>query len=318
MAAANLHRATVHQLRIFETVARHSSFSRAAAELHLTQPAVSIQVKQLEGHAGAALFEQLGRHLHLTAAGQALLHHSRAIIGEFREAEDAMAQYRGIAGGTLNVAVISAGDYFFPQLLAEFGRRVGGVALNLVVTHRKDVLEQLADNVTDLAIMVRPPSGGSTVASPFAPAPYVVVAAPDHRLARKRRITLDALAAEPFISRERASDTWNAMEAAFGARLARLRILMEISSNDTIKQAVSAGLGLGFLSVHSIDAERRLGTLAVLDVAGFPLLRRWHLVHRKGKRLSPVALAFKSFLLEDGARLIERLTHTARRARRSG
>jgi len=308
MDYGGLRRATLHQLRIFETVARQLSFSRAAEELHLTQPAVSIQVKQLEGHAGAALFEQLGRQLHLTAAGQTMLHHCRAIIGQFREAEDAMSQFRGVAGGTLNIAVISAGDYFFPQLLAEFSRREGGVALNLVVSNRKEVVQLLDDNLTDLAIMVRPPPGTSTIAVPFAPAPYVIVAAPGHPLAGRRRMKLDTLADRTFVSRERASDTWNAMEAAFGPRLPHLRILMEISSNETIKQAVIAGLGLGFLSAHAIAAERRLGTLAVLDVAGFPFVRRWNLVHREGKRLSPVALAFKDFLVAEGARLIERIT----------
>ena len=307
MAGTGLRRATLHQLKVFETVARRLSFSRAAEELHLTQPAVSIQVKQLEGYAGAPLLEQIGRRIHLTAAGEALLHHCHAIIGQFREAEDAMAQFRGVAGGMLNVAVISAGDYFFPQLLAEFSRRHAGVGLNLAVANREDVVQQLVENRTDLAVMVRPPVQTDMVAIPFAAAPYVVVASPGHVLVRRRRMALEAVANEPFIARERASDTWNAMEAAFGDRLARVKVLMEISSNETIKQAVMAGLGLAFLSAHSITVERRLGSLAVLDVAGFPFVRHWHLVHHQGKRLSPVALAFKAFLVEDGAALIERI-----------
>lgn len=307
MAAADLRRATLHQLRVFEAVARHRSFSRAAEELHLTQPAVSIQVKQLEGHAGAALLEMLGRQLHLTRAGESVLHHSRAIIGQFREAEDAMREFRGVAGGTLNVSVISAGDFFFPQLLARFSAREGGVELNLSVSNREDVVRQLAENSTDLAIMVRPPQAADTLATPFAPAPYAVIAAPNHPLARRRRIPLAALARVPFISRERASDTWNAMEEAFGPQLAQVRVLMEVSNNDTVKQAVIAGLGLGFLSAHAIAAEKRLGTLAELDVAGFPFLRRWHVVHRAGKRLSPVATAFKDYLVAEGAPLIEKI-----------
>ena len=304
----SLRKATVHQLKIFETVARHLSFSRAAEELHLTQPAVSIQVKQLEDYAGSALVEQLGRRVYLTAAGREMLHHCRAIITQFREADEAMAQFRGIAGGTLNVAVISAGDYFFPQLLAEFKRRHEAVVLNLIVSNRDGVVQHLAQNLTDLAIMVRPPPSDDMVSASFAEAPYVIVAAPGHPLARKRRIKKSDLAKHPFIARERASDTWNAMEAALGDRLNEFTILMEISSNETIKQAVMAGLGIGFLSSQAITPELRLGTLAVLDVQGFPFLRRWNVVHRKGKRLPPVAVAFKEFLLGEGSALIQEIT----------
>src|SRR5260370_9252687 len=149
--------ATLMQLKIFETVARRLSFSRAAEELYLTQPAVSTQVKQLEEHAGLPLFEQLGKKIYLTAAGIEMLHYSRAIIEQFREAEEAMARLKGIAGGTLNVAVISAGDYFFPRLLAEFTRRNDGVKLHLAVHNREDLLLQLTDNLTDLAVMEHPP-----------------------------------------------------------------------------------------------------------------------------------------------------------------
>jgi len=298
--------ATLHQLKVFETVARHLSFSRAADELHLTQPAVSIQVKQLESYAGLPLFEQLGMRVFLTAAGQELLQHCRAIIGQFRAAQEAMTQLSGVVGGTLNVAVISAGDYFFPQLLAEFKRRHPAVGLNLVVRNREEVVQLLAENLTDLAIMVRPPERNNTTDVAFAPAPYVVVAAPGHPLARKRRIPASVLADYPFVARERASDTWNAMEAAFGRRLAGFTILMEISSNETIKQAVMAGLGIGFLSAHAVDLELRVKTLVALDVQGFPFLRNWHIVQRNGKRLPPVAVAFKDFLVEEGATLIKR------------
>lgn len=303
-----MRQATLHQLKVFETVARHLSFSRAAAELHLTQPAVSIQVKQLETYAGSPLFEQLGKRVYLTAAGQELLHHSRAIIGQFRAAQEAMAQMSGVVGGTLHVAVISAGDYFFPQLLAEFKRRHPAVALHLVVRNRHDVVALLAENLTDLAIMVRPPERNDTTHVSFAPAPYVVVAAPGHPLARKRRIPAKMLADCPFVARERASDTWNAMEAAFGRLLENFTILMEINSNETIKQAVMAGLGIGFLSAHAVDLELRLGTLVALDIQGFPFLRHWNIVERNGKRLPPVAVAFKEFLVNEGAALIERGT----------
>jgi DNA-binding transcriptional LysR family regulator len=300
--------ATLRQLNVFETVARHLSFSRAAEELHLTQPAVSIQVKQLEGHAGQPLFEQLGKKIYLTPSGTELLHHSRAIIQQFREAEEAMAQFKGISGGRLNVAVISAGDYFFPQLLAAFTRSHPGVILNLTVHNREGLLRQLADNLTDLAIMVRPPKDMDTVNERFAPHPYVIVAAPGHPLAAKKRIPMAVLAREPFVVREKGSDTWNSMEEGFGGRLAKLNIAMEIKSTETIKQAVIAGMGISFLSAHTISLELQVGSLAVLDVQGFPVMLNWYMVHRKNKRLPPVAIAFKRFLMNDGAALIEKIT----------
>jgi len=299
--------ATQRQLRVFEAVARNLSFSRAAEEMHLSQPAVSTLVRQLEGHAGLALFEQLGKKIYLTAAGVELLRHARAVIAQLREAEEAMAQLKGVAGGTLNVTVISAGDYFFPSLLAEFQRRNAGVRLNLAVFNRAELLHQLANNLSDLAVMVRPPAELDTINESFAPHPYVIVAPPQHPLARRRQIPMATLVQEPFVIRERGSDTWNSMQEAFGRHFGRVRVAMEIQSTETIKQSVIAGLGIAFLSAHTIALERRLGQLAVLDVVGFPVRFDWFVVHRRNKRLPAVAQAFKDFLLRDGAALIEEL-----------
>jgi LysR family transcriptional regulator, low CO2-responsive transcriptional regulator len=303
-----LRNATLRQLKIFETVARRLSFSRAAEELYLTQPAVSTQVKQLEEHAGLPLFEQLGKKIYLTPAGDEMLHYARAILEQFREADDAMARLKGISGGTLNVAVISAGDYFFPRLLAAFTRRNTDVRLNLAVHNREELLHQLSDNLTDLAVMVRPPSDMDTENISFAPHPYVIVAPPDHPLVGRKDIPLEALADEPFIVRERGSDTWNSMEEGFAGRLSNLNIAMEITSTETIKQAVIAGMGLSFLSAHTISMELQVGKLAVLDIAGFPVMLNWYVVHRNHKRLPPVALAFKEFLVDEGAAQIEAIT----------
>ncbi|EHP44716.1 LysR family transcriptional regulator [Cupriavidus basilensis OR16] len=300
--------ATLRQLKVFETVARHLSFSRAAEELHLTQPAVSTQVRQLEGHVGLPLFEQLGKKIYLTPAGIEMLHYSRSIMQQFREAEDAMSQLKGISGGRLNVAVISAGDYFFPRLLAEFMQRHDGVTLNLAVHNREELLHQLAGNLTDLAVMVRPPEGMDTISESFAPHPYVIVAAPNHRLVGERNIPLAALADEAFVAREKGSDTWNSMQEGFAGRLSNLRIAMEIKSTETIKQAVIANMGIAFLSAHTVGLELQTGNLAVLDIEGFPVMLNWYVVHRKNKRLPPVALAFKHFLMEEGATLIQRIT----------
>jgi DNA-binding transcriptional LysR family regulator len=296
-------------LKVFECVARHLSFTRAAQELHLTQPAVSAQVKELEGHAGQPLIEQHGRKIFLTQAGMEMLHHSRAITQQFREAEEAMKNLSGIGGGKLNVAVISAGDYFFPRLLAEFSRRYTGVVLNLTVHNRAELLQQLGENLTDVAVMVRPPESDEMVCEPFAPHPYIIVAPPDHPLARKKGISMAEIAREPFIAREKESDTWHSMSGAFRGWLPKLNILMEIRSTETIKQAVIAGMGIAFLSAHTVALERANASLCVLDVKGFPLMRNWYVVHREKKRLPPVATAFKRFLLAEGAGLIEEITH---------
>jgi LysR family transcriptional regulator, low CO2-responsive transcriptional regulator len=299
--------ATLRQLKVFEAVARHLSFSRAAEELHLTQPAVSTQVRKLEEHAGLPLFEQLGKKIHLTPAGAQMLDSSRAIIQQFQEAEEAMTQFKGVSGGKLNVTVISAGDYFFPRLLVEFARRHSGVTLNFGVCNREELLGQLAANLTDLAIMVRPPVDADTVAEAFAPHPYVIVAAPDHPLVARKRIPVSRLAREPFIVREKGSDTWHSMEDGFGEHLGDLNMAMEIKSTETIKQAVMAGMGVSFLSAHTISRELQAKSLAVLDVQGFPLMLNWYVVHRRSKRLPPVAQAFKRFLMTDGAALLEQM-----------
>jgi len=301
--------ATLRQLKVFEAVARHLSFTRAAEELHLTQPAVSTQVKELESHAGLPLFEQLGRKTYMTPAGLEMLRFSRAVIEQFRDAEQAMQQLKGVAGGKLNVAVISAGDYFFPTLLAEFARRHRGVILNLTVHNRAELLHQLADNLTDLAIMVRPPEDMDTVNEPFSPHPYVIVAARSHPLANKRRIPMDVILREPFLVRERGSDTRASMAESFGDRLSTINIAMELKSTETIKQAVIAGMGISFLSAHTVTLERQVGSLVVLDVQNFPVMLNWYVVHRRNKRLPPVASAFKEFLLKEGASLIEAITH---------
>ena len=300
---------TLRQLRVFAAAARHRNFSRAAEELHLSQPAVSTQIKELAAFVGLPLFERIGRRTYLTPAGEEVLHCAQAIAQRLKEADDALAQLKGVTGGRLDVAVISAGDYFFPRVLAAFGARHPGVSFNLTVHNREGLLRHLADNLTDLAVMVRPPDDMDTVALPFAPHPYVIVAAPGHPLAGVRQIPRAALNRERFVQRETGSDTWNSMREVFGRQFPRLNIAMQIHSTETIKQAVVAGMGIAFLSAHTIGLDLLAGNLVVLDVQGFPALLHWYLVHNRGKRLPPVAAAFKDFLLKEGAALIERLVH---------
>ncbi|MDB5771392.1 MAG: transcriptional regulator, LysR family [Burkholderia sp.] len=193
--------------------------------------------------------------------------------------------------------------------MVEFARRHEGVTLNRSVHNREELLGQLEHNLTYLAVIVRPHQNMDTVNESFAPHPYVIVAAPDHPLALRKRIPLDEIVRQPFVVREKRSDTWNSMKEGFTRHIANLNIAMEIKSTETIKQAVIAGMGISFLSAHTINLELRTGTLVVLDVEGFPLMLSWYLVHRREKRLPPVALAFKEFLLNEGEAFIRQITH---------
>ncbi len=307
MLPSTMKHVTLRQLRVFAAAARHMNFSRAAEELHLSQPAVSTQIKEFASYVGLPLFERIGRRTYLTPAGEEMLQCAKAITQRMKEAEDALARLKGITGGRLNVAVISAGDYFFPRVLAAFGADHPGVTFNLTVHNREGLLRYLADNLTDLAVVVRPPRDMDIVAVPFAPHPYVIVAAPDHPLAGMRQIPRAALNRERFVQREQGSDTWNSMREVFGRQFPRLNIAMEIRSTETIKQAVVAGMGIAFLSAHTIGLDLRVGNLVVLDVQDFPAMLNWYLVHNRTKRLPPVAAAFKDFLLREGAALIEQL-----------
>jgi LysR family transcriptional regulator, low CO2-responsive transcriptional regulator len=298
--------ATLRQLRVFESAARHLSLTRAAEELHLTPPAVSIQIRQLESHAKAGLFERAGRSLRLTQAGQEVLARAREILAQIRAAEEAIAGLAAVERGLLDVAVINAGDYFFPWLLAAFRDRHPGVRVRLTVGNRDELLERLADHAVDLAVMSHPPARDEFAAAPFAPHPHVIVAAPDHPLVAKRPVPLARIGVEPLLTREPGSATRLAMEQAFAEAGVVPRIEMEVASNETIKQAVAAGFGVGFLSAHAVRQELALGRLAVVAVKGFPVMRQWYVVHRRDRRLPPVTAAFRDFVVREGARLIRR------------
>jgi len=296
--------ATLRQLKVFESAARHLSLTRAAEELHLTAPAVSIQVKQLEGHAGAALFERGHRRLRLTPEGEEVLLHAREILGHIRGAEEAIAELDSLARGRLDIAVINAGDHFFPWIVAAFRRFHPAIRVRLTVQNRDELLARLAAHEIDLAVMSQPPTEPGHVATSFAPHPHVIAAAPGHPLAGKRRVPLSRVAAEPLLAREQGSATRIAMDQAFAEAGVVPRIEMEIASNETIKQAAAAGLGVGFLSAHALRQELALGSLVILDVEGFPVMRQWYVVHRRDRRLPKIAQAFERFVLEHGRELI--------------
>jgi LysR family transcriptional regulator, low CO2-responsive transcriptional regulator len=296
---------TLRQLAVFEAAARLLSFTRAAEELHLTQPAVSMQIKELEDNAGLPLFERLGRKLFLTDAGRELLGHARDMLRALGDAEVTLDALKGLRGGRVSIAVTSTAKYFAPQLLARFRKQQPAVELRLAVNNRDAVIEQLAGNEVDLAIMGRAPSAPDTVGEVFAPHPFVVVAAPDHPLVRRRRVALAALSHETFLVREPGSGTRSAMQQFFSDNGIAIQVGMEIASNETIKQAVMAGIGISFISRHTVGFELQSGRLAAVDVIGLPVLRHWYVVHLVAKRLSPSAAAFKAFVLNQGRAILK-------------
>jgi len=298
--------ATLRQLRIFEAVARYQGLTRAAEALKITQPAVSMQIRELEAHAGLPLLERSGRGVKLTPAGEEVLRYAHAARRAQQDVEDALARLRGLKAGRIAIAVVSTAKYFAPKLLARFSRAHPDVELRLLVNNREAVVRLLIANDVDLALMGTPPAQVEAVATPFAPHPLVVIAHPDHELAGKRRVPLEALRKETFLVREPGSGTRGAMERFFAEHGFVPKASLEIGTNETIKQAVMAGMGLGFVSLHAIGLELKTRQLIVLRVEGLPVVREWNVVHRRDKRLSPAAEAFKAFVLEEGGAFLER------------
>ncbi|MBI4983910.1 MAG: LysR family transcriptional regulator [Rhodocyclales bacterium] len=295
---------TLRQLRVFESVARHLSFSRAAEEMHLTQPAVSMQVRQLEEMVGLPLTEQIGKKIFLTAAGDEVVRHARLVALQLREAEESLAAMKGVRGGELHIGVVSTAKHFAPRLLTDFRASHPGITLRLGVHNREIIVRQLANNEIDLAIMGRPPLEFATVAERFAPHPLVIIAVAGHALAGRKQVTLADLAGETFLIREPGSGTRTAMERFFVAAKFTPGAIFEMSSNETIKQAAMAGMGVAFISEHTIGLERSADKLVVLPVEGTPVLRDWYVVHREEKQLLPIATAFRDFLLNGGAEAV--------------
>ena len=291
------------QLKAFHAVAVHGGFSRAAEALGLTQPAVSMQVRQLEEELGLPLFEKLGRGITLTEAGQELVPYSQGINRSLRELQDVMESLKGVSRGRLSVAVASTVNYFAPRLLAAFHRAYPGIALSLDVTNREQLVRLLEANAVDVVLMGQPPEGVEVESEAFMDNPLVVVAPPDHPLAGRRDIPLARMAEEVFVLREPGSGTRQAMDRFFSDQGIAIQRGMQMTRNEAIKQSVRAGLGLSVVSVHTIELELATGKLVVLDVTGFPIRRQWYLVYRKGKRLSPSARAFRQFVLDQARQL---------------
>jgi len=295
---------TIRQLAVLEAVARNLSFTKAAEELHLTQPAVSMQIKQIEESIGLPLFEQVGKRVFLTEAGQEMFNYSRSIQQQLAEAEAIIEDLKGVKRGTLTIAVASTANYFAPRILAAFKATYDKVTFSLDVTNRKGLLSHLDNNDTDLVIMGRPPANMEVEAEFFMENPLVAIAPANHPLVGVRNIPIVTLLKETFIIREQGSGTRNAIERFFSDHGFEITTSLSMSSNEAIKQAVQAGLGLGIVSIHTLEMELELKRLELLDVESFPILRSWYVVHRKGKRLSPVAQAFKDYVVSHAGEIL--------------
>lgn len=290
--------ATFRQLRLFLALADHGSVTAAARATHVTQPTASMQLKELAGAVGLPLFEVIGRRVHLTAVGQELARSARAMVDEWAGFAQRVDAIKGLTRGQLRVAVVSTAKYFVPRLLGSFCAQYPDVDIALEVLNRDGVVQRLQGNLDDLYIMSMPPPHMDLADRVFMANPLVLVAPAGHPLAgRRRRVALAQLAAERFILRERGSGTRMAADAHFKKCRFTPQVRLELGSNEAIKQAVAAGMGVSVLSRHALGNPETGEGLAVLPVEGFPIDSQWHIVRLQGKRLSPIAQAFEAHLL---------------------
>lgn len=299
-----LRHVTFRQLQIFCAAAHHQSLARAAEELHLSQPAVSMQIKQLEDTVGLPLFERIGRNSALTSAGRELLQHADSVLSSLKDAEDSLAAIRAVRKGEIVIATVSTAKYFVPQLISRFREGNPWVGIDMEVGNRDFLIQLLRRNQVDMAIMGQPPLELDAIAEPFAPHPHGIIASPGHPLSGLAELAPRRLAGETFLAREPGSGSRSVMEKFMAAHRLQVKLGMMFTSNESIKQSVIAGMGLGFVSLHTLPLELQAGQLTVLDVKGTPVMRTWHIVYRRAKKLSPAAQAFKEFVLAHGARFL--------------
>lgn len=297
---------SLKQLIAFEAVVRLQNFTRAAEELNLSQPAVSMQVKQLEHLAQTPLIEQQGRVLAPTETGRMVLEHARSIVDEIEALSANLQSLKGLKRGRLRLATVTTVNYFMPTLLRSFCERYPGIHVSVGVANRNDLLRQLQDNETDIAIMGRPPEGLGIEAAAFLDNPLVIIGPKGHPLDGAASIPLAEMANQVFLTREPGSGTRNAMERFFREAGVEITSSIEVAGVEALKQGVQAGLGLAMMSRDAVELELALGRLVELDVEGLPIHRHWYLAHREKKRLSAPAQAFKEFIVNDAAALLGR------------
>jgi DNA-binding transcriptional LysR family regulator len=293
---------TFRQLRLFLALADTGSVSAAARALHVTQPTASMQLKEITQSIGMPVYEVVGKRVFLTEAGRELAETARAIAGEWEVLRQKFDAMRGLTRGRLRVALVNTAQYFMPRLLGGFCQQHPEIDISLQVLNRDGVVARLRDNLDDLYIMSMPPPDIELEDDVFMPNPLLLVASATHPLAKKRKLPIEKLSAERFILRESGSGTRMATEQLFSAQGFRPGLRMELGSNEAIRQAVAAGLGVAVLSRHALDSGRQSDEVVPLDVQGFPLHSQWHVVSPKGKRLSPIASVFRDHLLRGSRR----------------
>jgi DNA-binding transcriptional LysR family regulator len=289
---------TMHQLIVFEAVARLGNFTHAADELHIAQPTASVQMKKLAETIGLPLFEQVGNRAHLTEAGRELQKTCREIFQALNNVEDRLCSIRGLESGRLWLAVSTTGKHFAARLLTHFVQKHPGIDVSLQIHNREALLRRLADDLDDLYVFADPPGEVDVVVQRILPNPLVVFARSDHALAREKRIAFARLAREPFLMREPGSGTRKASEEVFARHGCHPRVRMELSSNEAIKEAILAGLGVSILSRYTLGPDVEQDQLVALDVEGFPLECHWYFVYPVGKQLPVAAQAFMEFTRE--------------------
>ncbi|MCP3688508.1 MAG: LysR family transcriptional regulator [Gammaproteobacteria bacterium] len=291
---------TIRQLRVFREVAQHQSYTRASKALFLTQPAVSMQIKQLEQVVGMPLFEKHGKQINLTDAGEEINLLSNSILQQINESQQNLEQLASGHQGKLRLAVATTVASVATRLMARFNERYPALSLHFTVTNREGLINLLETNETDIVIMGKPPEGLQLDTQELMANPLVVIAPPHHPLCdRQKAVSLNRLFQYDFILREPSSGTRRAIERFLAAEGRSLKSSMEMNTNDAIKQSVAEGLGLGIVSIHTVTNELEQGSLKLIDASGFPLRRSWYLVQRKGRRLSPLSERFKSYIIAE-------------------
>lgn len=291
-------RPTIHQLKIFRSVAEHKNFTKVAQILHMSQPAVSMQVKQIESTVGLPLLEQIGKKLYLTEAGKAVNQCAINIARQLETTEEIIDQFKGIHKGKLRISVATTAGYFVIKMLSSFSSLYPEISIQLDVTNRQSILEQLENNERDLVIMGEPPENKGLESQAFMDNPLIIVASPEHPINKVNKPTVKHLEKIPFVTREKGSGTRAAIERFFEPINIDINYSMEMTSNEAIKQAVQAGMGLGIVSSHTVQLELETGYLKKIQLKKFPIMRKWYLVQRINKLHSPVANLFESFVLE--------------------
>lgn len=289
------------QIQIFQTVAQTENFTRAAELLHMSQPAISMQVKQLEENVGLSLFERQGKRIVLTTAGRAMHAYTCEIAAKYQGMVETLEELKNVHQGYIKVSAANTSIYFITRMLAGFSQQNEGITVSLNITNRKTLVEQLQNYEADLVVMGEPPVNLDLHSQRLMCNPLVLIAPANHPLAGQKDIPVSAIIGEKFVVREPGSGTRAAIERFFAEHGYTFSSMLEMGSNESIKYSVIAGLGLGIVSLHSIQLEMETHSLTLLDVVGFPIQRYWHIVTREGKWLSPAAQAFKAYVIAEAA-----------------